>query len=215
MDNFSDFDNFGDSLNESFNDSDTLQDMNAFIGNDFVINVFNAVIQNISSNRTTHFINISYDECVRCNNREKNVTLIVDRDTIIIGQGGNSIPANSLQRGMTINASFSAAMTRSIPPQTQAFVIQVVNRPSMHNTSVGRIIGTDSINRFITVMTNSNPASVIRFNVTPNAVILTPFGRSTSFASLVPGMRVRVIHASFMTLSIPPQTTAYRIQILR
>lgn len=116
---------------------------------------------------------------------------------------------------MIINASFSAAMTRSIPPQSQAFVIQVVNRPSMNNTTVGRIINTDSTNLFITVMTNSNLSSVIRFNVAPNAVILTPFGRSTRFSSLVPGMRVRVTHAAFMTMSIPPQTTAYRIQILR
>lgn len=215
MDNINNFNTFNDSLNDSFNDADTLQNMDTFIGNDFVINVFNAVIQNISSSPTTRFITISYDECVRCNNREKTVTLIADRDTIIIGQRGNSIPASELQPGMIINASFSAAMTRSIPPQSQAFVIQVINRSSMNNTTVGRIISTDSTNFFITVMTNSNLSSVIRFNVAPNAVILTPFGRSTRFSSLVPGMRVRVTHAAFMTMSIPPQTTAYRIQILR
>lgn len=215
MDNINNFNTFNDSLNDSFNDADTLQNMDTFIGNDFVINVFNAVIQNISSSPTTRFITISYDECVRCNNREKTVTLIADRDTIIIGQRGNSIPASELQPGMIINASFSATMTRSIPPQSQAFVIQVVNRSSMNNTTVGRIISTDSTNFFITVMTNSNLSSVIRFNVAPNAVILTPFGRSTRFSSLVPGMRVRVTHAAFMTMSIPPQTTAYRIQILR
>ena len=215
MDNVNNFNTFNDSLNDSFNDSVTLQNMDTFIGNDFVINVFNAVIQNISSSPTTRFITISYDECVRCNNREKTVTLIADRDTIIIGQRGNSIPAAELQPGMIINASFSAAMTRSIPPQAQAFVIQVVNRSSMNNTTVGRIINTDGTNFFITVLTNSNLSSVIRFNVAPNAVILTPFGRSTSFSSLVPGMRVRVTHAAFMTMSIPPQTTAYRIQILR
>lgn len=213
MDNINDFNSFNDSFNN--NNSDTMQDINSFIGNDFVINVFNAVIQNISSNRTTHFITVSYEECVRCNNRDKTVTLIADRDTIIIGQRGNSIPASDLQRGMTINASFSAAMTRSIPPQAQAFVIQVVNRPSMYNTTIGRIVGTDNSNRFITVMSNSNLSSIIRFNVAQNAVILTPFGRTTGFSSLVPGMRVRITHASFMTLSIPPQTTAYRIQILR
>lgn len=210
MDNINNFDNF----NDSFSNSDSFN-METFIGNDFVINAFNAVIQDISSNRTTRFITISYDECVRCNNREKIVTLIVDRDTIIIGQRGNNIPASDLQRGMTINAAFSAAMTRSIPPQSRAFVIQVVNRPSMYNTTIGRIVATDSNNRFITVMGNSNLSSIIRFNVAPNAVILTPFGRSTGFSSLVPGMRVRITHASFMTMSIPPQTTAYRIQILR
>lgn len=210
MDNINNFDNF----NDSFSNSDSFN-METFIGNDFVINAFNAVIQDISYNRTTRFITISYDECVRCNNREKIVTLIVDRDTIIIGQRGNNIPASDLQRGMTINAAFSAAMTRSIPPQSRAFVIQVVNRPSMYNTTIGRIVATDSNNRFITVMGNSNLSSIIRFNVAPNAVILTPFGRSTGFSSLVPGMRVRITHASFMTMSIPPQTTAYRIQILR
>lgn len=211
MDNMNSFNNF----NDSFNNSEANQNTDSFIGSDFVINAFNAVIQDISSNRTTRFITISYEECVRCNNREKIVTLIADDDTIILGQRGNNIPASDLQRGMTINASFSAAMTRSIPPQSRAFVIQVVNRPSMYNTTIGRIVATDSNNRFITVMSNSNISSIIRFNVAPNAVILTPFGRSTGFSSLVPGMRVRITHAAFMTLSIPPQTTAYRIQILR
>lgn len=211
MDNMNSFNNF----NDSFNNSEANQNTDSFIGSDFVINAFNAVIQDISSNRTTRFITISYEECVRCNNREKIVTLIADNDTIILGQRGNNIPASDLQRGMTINASFSAAMTRSIPPQSRAFVIQVVNRPSMYNTTIGRIVATDSNNRFITVMSNSNISSIIRFNVAPNAVILTPFGRSTGFSSLVPGMRVRITHAAFMTLSIPPQTTAYRIQILR
>ncbi len=186
-----------------------------FIETNFVINVFNAVIDDISSDRGNRFVTISYEECVRCENRGNRVTLVIDNDTLIIDQWGNTVGANKLQRGMNINASFSSVMTRSIPPQARAFTIQLLNNNSAYNTTVGRIVNINHAERFITVLTNSGVSPIIRFNIAPDAVILTPFGRTTGLSGLTAGMLVRITHATFMTLSIPPQTTAYRIQILR
>ncbi len=186
-----------------------------FADNNFVINVFNAVIDDIFSDRGTRFVTISYNECVRCVNNVNRVTLIVDSNTLIIDQWGNTVNANRLRRGMNINASFSTVMTRSIPPQTVAYTIQLLNSTTFYDTTDGRIVSVDRANRFITVLANSNMSPVIRFNIAPNAIIMTPFGRTTSISALTPGMRVRITHATFMTLSIPPQTTAYRIQIMR
>ena len=35
------------------------------------------------------------------------------------------------------------------------------------------------------------------------------------FSRLFPGLRVRVRHANFMTASIPPQTTALEVRVIR
>ncbi|MBD5097269.1 MAG: hypothetical protein HDT40_09825 [Lachnospiraceae bacterium] len=186
-----------------------------FVDNNFVINVFNASIDDIFSDQWNRFVTISYNECVRCVNNVNRVTLIVDNNTLIIDQWGNTVTANRLRRGMTINASFSAAMTRSIPPQALAYTIQLLNSTPSYNTTEGRIINVNHANRYITVLANSNMSPIIRFNIAPDVIIMTPFSRTANISSLMPGMRVRITHATFMTASIPPQTTAYRIQIMR
>lgn len=81
--------------------------------------------------------------------------------------------------------------------------------------TVGRIISIDSRNRSFSTISNGNPSSVIRFNVPMQAKIFDFLGRPVRFSSLTPGLRVRVRHASFMTASIPPQTTAFEIRMIR
>ncbi|MBQ2801266.1 MAG: hypothetical protein IJF03_07750 [Lachnospiraceae bacterium] len=63
-------------------------------------------------------------------------------------------------------------------------------------------------------MSQSNPSSIIRFNLSSDTVILNQWGRVIPFSRLMPGLRVRIQHANFMTASIPPQTTAFVIQLL-
>lgn len=83
------------------------------------------------------------------------------------------------------------------------------------NSTVGRILNIDRANRSFTTMSDGNVNTLIRFNVSPDTQIFDLFGRPINFNGLSPGMRVRVCHASFMTRSIPPQTTASVIQIVR
>lgn len=180
-----------------------------------VINVFDATINDVRTDRNTTFVTISYRNCRDCPERDGIVTLIVDRDTIIRNERGNSVRASELERGMIINASFSSAMTRSIPPQAQAFFIIIVSRRQRKQTTVGRIIEVNTRNDFILTIRDANLASIIRFNVTPETVILDPIGRRIRLSSLRPGLRVRVEHAAFMTASIPPQTTAFEIRVIR
>lgn len=87
------------------------------------------------------------------------------------------------------------------------------NRPS--NVVVGRIINIDRQGRNFTTISGRDSSSIIRFNVPMNARILDLRGRRMSFAALVPGLRVRVRHAAFMTASIPPQTTALEIRVIK
>lgn len=48
---------------------------------------------------------------------------------------------------MTINAAVSSAMTRSIPPQTVAYLIRIRGRQRADDVTVGNILDVDRNNR--------------------------------------------------------------------
>ncbi|MDE5863294.1 MAG: hypothetical protein K2H34_02990 [Lachnospiraceae bacterium] len=185
------------------------------IPNRDTIRVFSARIEEITRDRNTTLVTISYNDCIGCARPEDLVRLVVDRNTIIHDERGRNIRANELERGMIVDATFSSAMTRSIPPQAQAFLIRIVRRRSVNQTTTGRITQVNTRGNYIITISNLNPSSAIRFNLSPETVIFNPSGRRIPLSLLVPGLRVRVEHAAFMTASIPPQTTAFVIQILR
>lgn len=172
----------------------------------------NARIEDIYTENNTTFITISYRSCRTCD--FQTVMLVANRNTILFNENQNPVPLNTLKKGMTINALFSSAMTRSIPPQATAYLIQIVERPTSDVTTVGRIIDIDRQNNSFTTTNDRNPSSAIRFNLSENARIFDKTGRQIPFGLLMPGMRVRVRHASFMTASIPPQTTAFEVRVL-
>lgn len=180
-----------------------------------VINVLDAIIDEITTNRNNTLVTITYRNCPTCREPEQTITLVVNPDTVVRNERGGSARVNELREGMVINASFSAAMTRSIPPQAQAFLIIIVKRPDTRETTIGRIAEVNPRNDFILVIRNQNPSSAIRFHISQETVILDPIGRRIPLNRLRPGLRVRVEHASFMTASIPPQTTAFTIQVIR
>ena len=180
-----------------------------------VLRVFSAVIEEISRDRNTTLVTVAYNDCIGCGRSSGSVRLVVNQDTTIQDERGRNIRAGELRRGMSVDASFSSAMTRSIPPQSQAFFIRIVRGAAQTLTTTGRIIEVNTRNNYFLVLRNQNPTSAVRFNISPGTVILDFFGRRTSLSSLRPGFRVRVEHASFMTASIPPQTTAFTVRIIR
>lgn len=177
------------------------------------ISISNALIEDISLSGDSLLLTVSYEDCVDCNRVEETLSIVVSDNTNIINESGQQVPSRTLRAGMTINAIVSAAMTRSIPPQTNAIQIQIISSPLMDNTTTGRIVEIDRPNRSFTIISGNNLSSVIRFNVPNNTPIFDRSGRPVNFQRLVPGMQVWVRHASFMTASIPPQTTAFEIRI--
>lgn len=173
--------------------------------------VTNAVIDSITRDRQNSLVTISYMEPGQ---QRQTVRLVVSGNTRIRDEIGRPIDASRLQQGMMVNAVFSEVMTRSIPPQANAYSIQIVSRPRQTKTTVGRIINIDRQNRNFTTISSNSPTSMVQFNLTPSTEIFGLWGRSISFGNLQPGMRVRVEHANFMTASIPPQTTAYTVYVI-
>ena len=188
--------------------------MVAIFPNSPLTHISNATIEGTSTENNTTFVTVSYTERVNNRNSERTARLVVGRNTTVLDENGNFVPARTLSRGMVINTVVSSAMTRSIPPQTTAYLVRIVSRPMTDNITTGRILEIDRRNRSFTTASNNNPASIIRFNVPENAAIIGRNGRRMNFSELMPGMRVRVRHAAFMTASIPPQTTAFEIRVL-
>lgn len=182
--------------------------------NAFLTQLTGGRVDDVESGRNGSFVLISHAECTECD-RNQTIRLNVGNNTIILDETGNRIPLTNLRKGMTVNAAFSSATTRSMPPQAAAYVIQVMRRPADDSITVGRIVDIDRQSRSFTTISDGNLSSVIRFNVADNAQIWNAFGRQISFSNLVPGLRVRVRHATFMTASIPPQTTAFEIRVIR
>ncbi|WP_310602198.1 hypothetical protein [Anaerosporobacter sp.] len=175
--------------------------------------ISNAFIERISNERDTILATVVYRENPR--SREQTVRLVVSRQTKITDMNGRRLRPSDLEVGMVIDAFISTAMTRSIPPQAEAFEIIVVGRRATIQESVGRIVQVDTRNNFIIVATSDHNFNIIRFNVGPETVILDLLGRRIRLGELFPGLRVRVEHATFMTASIPPQTIAFVIRVIR
>lgn len=175
------------------------------------IQVSNATIDDITRDGRVSYVTISYNEPRQ---PQQVVRLVVTQDTIIRDSNGCIISARELQRGMIVNAGFSSAMTRSIPPQATAFWIQIIRRPQAVQTTVGRIAQIDNQNQSITTVCSRNASSVIRFNISPDTEIIGLTGRRITLRDLWIGAQVRVEHANFMTASIPPQTTAFAIRVI-
>ncbi len=113
-----------------------------------------------------------------------------------------------------MNAEFSSAMTRSIPPQARAFRIIVVNRNVASDVTVGRVLRVDPRNRFLDIGSPNDRSTQMRFVITNSTLILDAKSNEVSLRNLRIGQRVRVEHARNQTLSIPPQTTAFVVQII-
>lgn len=146
------------------------------------------------------------------------IRLNVSRNTVILNSFGQNLSLCQIRKGMWVNAVFSSRMTRSIPPQAHAYLIAVQrasqspNLPSAVTTD--RIVSVNTQNGFLTTGSPLNLNQQTRFVISNATPVTDQLGRSVGIRALRPGQLVRITHANFQTASIPPQTTAYRIQIL-
>lgn len=183
--------------------------------NDDVIRTRDSVIEEIRTDRNTGFVTISYGVMGDFNTLHMElVTLIVTRDTIIQDRSGRNLSFRDLREGMVVNAEFSSAMTRSIPPQSRAFRIVVVRRNAVSEVTVGRVLRVDLRNGLLYTGSANDRSSQMRFVITRSTLILDTNRNEIPLRNIRVGQRVRVEHAKNQTFSIPPQTTAFVVQII-
>lgn len=93
-----------------------------------VTHIFNGTIEEITSERNTTFVTVSYFIWHGNRRRRERIRLVVNARTVILNTNGIPVHASALRRGMIINATVSSAMTRSIPPQATAYLIRILRR---------------------------------------------------------------------------------------
>lgn len=180
--------------------------------------VNNALVEEVFvRDNTSGYVLISYaDRAPNGITFINTLRLNVNRNTLIFNGVGRRLRISDIHRGMWVDAAFSPVMTRSIPPQSNAFLIVVRrsgNRPS-NNVTSGRIVSVDVRNRAFNIGRPNDPARQTRFNITNNTLIRNRAGNPIRLSNLGIGQNVRVIHADYMTASIPPQTTAFYVQVI-
>jgi hypothetical protein len=142
------------------------------------------------------------------------IRLNIGENTIIIDENGISLNLDDLDEGMRIDADFSSAMTRSIPPQSSAYRIVVLEEESSVNITTDRVVSVDTNNGFLLTGNPNDMYDQMIFTISDQTIILDQDNDTIPLEDIQPGQLVRVEHAMFQTLSIPPQSPAYRVQVL-
>ncbi|MGF7146010.1 hypothetical protein HNQ56_004458 [Anaerotaenia torta] len=180
------------------------------------LRIENALVEEVfTNNRRTGNILISYR--IDGQNglaRIETLRLNVDQATVITNQFDQELCLCEIRTGMWIDAEFSSAMTRSIPPQSAAYRIVVRGDSASVSVTTDRVVDVNARNRFLLTGNPYDTTDQIRFVVTNATSILDRNGRPIRLEAIRPGQMVRIEHANFQTASIPPQTTAFRIQLL-
>lgn len=185
--------------------------------NDTIVHVENAFIEEVAANtERTGYVLISFGVSNENNMINMNeIRLNVGDSTIIMDENGMSLNLFDLIKGMRIDADFSSAMTRSIPPQSNAYRIVVLQGEPSFNITTDRAVSVDVNNGFLLT---GNPYDIYDqfiFTISNETVILDQNNNIIPLGAIQPGQLVRVEHAIFQTLSIPPQSPAYRVQVLK
>ena len=142
------------------------------------------------------------------------VRLNVGDDTIIIDEKGRMLNLYDIEKGMQIDADILSLMTRSIPPQSFAYRIVVLDKKASVTIKTDRVVGVDTDNGFLLTGNPYDMNDQFLFTISSDTVILDKNNNIISLNEIQPGQLVRVEHAIFQTLSIPPQSPAYRVQII-
>lgn len=184
--------------------------------NESILYLENALVEEVSTaDGINGFVLVSF--YIRGENNLLNrdlLKLIVSEDTILMNEFAEPLTLFQLEQGMYVDASFSSAMTRSLPPQTRAY--QIIARQKAPNfvITIDRVVSIDVENHFLVTGNPYEMTDQMRFVISNATIILNRSGQRISLKDIKPGQMVRIEHASFQTLSIPPQTTAFRIQVL-
>lgn len=149
--------------------------------------------------------NMLYKELLRLN---------ISRRTRIKNPRGRNVRLGDIESGMRINAIHSPVVTRSIPPQTEAYEITVLTAAQPHSITTDRLVRVEPRNNILVTGNPRVPEEQKRFLVTEDTVIRNQLGQRIRLIDLEPGQLLRIEHAEFTILIYPQQIAAYRIQVL-
>lgn len=138
----------------------------------------------------------------------------VDGATVLLSAyDGSALKPSDLTGGMIFKAIFSAAMTKSLPPQTYLhtlIVAQSVQEDFAHSHTVGKVTTTDSM----TELLSKEGDVILRLNDATDIRALAQSGHvQAKAADIKPGARI-IAWYQVMALSYPGQAGPSKVLIL-
>ncbi len=184
-----------------------------------LMRVDNALVEEVSAPSRSHgSLLISYAVPGPSNlSFVEQLQLNIRPGTLVLNALGRPVCFCDIRPGTWIDAFFSPMRTRSIPPQSAAFLIAVrrsAQGPAAVQLTVGPVASVNPEQNLLFVGDRWNPERQTRFVLTDTAVVSSRDDTPISLGSLRPGQLVRVTHSTAQTASIPPQSTAYQVQVL-
>lgn len=148
--------------------------------------------------------------------------LNVGEQTEILAADGSKLDFSTLTIGMEIKVEHSLAMTRSLPPQTAAYRIQVVSALEAKDVlgtwgTIEEILQGD--NREISVrvkgagLTDSSPEEVI-LRIDQDTVLQNVDGKAIGVEELEKGARVVGFYTPMLAKSLPPIGNALKMTLV-
>ena len=139
--------------------------------------ITNAFVEEVNafSNTSTGYIIVSY--AASPGQQSDNIQMLrlnINRNTVILDSSGQVISLSEIRPQTWINAVFSSAMTRSIPPQANAFLIMVQKRRlklKLQHRSAGLQVSTPQM-AFCTpaIQTTSTARSATSSQIPPSPI---------------------------------------------
>ncbi|MCT4686435.1 stalk domain-containing protein [Vallitalea sp.] len=160
-------------------------------------------VSNILETKNGHMITVKYGE--------DSIIFLVNKDTKIVDPSTEKeLSVEDIKEGDKLLVLHDSIMTRSLPPQTYAYRINIVNENIVEGT-VSEIKKTKD-GHMLTV--EYGDKEVIIFYVNEETKITDQStGEKSSIKDIKKGDILLVKHSNFMTFSIPPQTHALEIDL--
>ena len=155
------------------------------------------------------------------NDGKMDIRLNISEETALTDEEGNEIAFSDIKKDSVIDATYSAAMTRSLPPQSAAKSIVLTDlkpediaAPADMVALSGTVV--EITENQITVLPEGAEDDALNYmvlNVGDKTVFQDDAGKAIEKDAIQKGDKVFARHASMMTMSIPPQSPAFVVEL--
>lgn len=154
------------------------------------------------------------------NDGKMDIRLNITEETVLKNEAGEEVKLADIQKDSVIDAVYSAAMTRSLPPQSAAkqIVLTDLKPEDMQQPEFAALGGKviEVAENQITVLPADKEDDVMNYvvlNVGDKTVFQDDEGKAIEVEDIKEGDSVFARHAAIMTMSIPPQTPAFVVEL--
>lgn len=146
------------------------------------------------------------------------IALNLTDDTVLEDKDGNAIEAADITKGDMVYAEFSSAMTKSIPPQSNAIKIQVLKKAEATDEVAqeeSRYYGLVSkIEDNTLYMDGVDMDCKLVVHISDETVFQNEKGEEIALSDIKENTYLDVLTSPAYTASLPPQTTAVSVSVL-